>query len=95
MVANIPSELVMCLEIEFNANESPRHWLHIRFQLKTWELVDLVQNSLSQLWKPDYFSDLLGVHLIKVMPLELCFLFNLSSNLLHVGHLSKLSERSH
>ena len=52
--------------------------------------MDLAENDLTHLREVHDFSNLLRIHIIKVMPLELSFLFDLSGDFFDVWHLSKL-----
>ena len=85
----------MCLQIKLDPDQGASKWLYISFQLKARELMYLIQNGFAHFWKVDDLSNLLCVHVVKVLPLELGFLFNLACNVIEVHHLCELSEGSH
>ena len=77
-------------QVDFDLHKSSCQWLHVCFELKAWEPVDLIQYSLAHLWKIDNLSNLLGTHLIEVMPLELCLLLNFTSDVVKMHDLCEL-----
>ena len=44
----------------------------------------LIQNGFAHFWEVDDLSNLLRVHVVKVLPLELGFLFNFACNVIEV-----------
>lgn len=95
VVAHVPSECCVSLQVKFNSHQSSRDRLDISLELEPRELVDLIEDDFAHLREVDNLSDLLSVHIIEMMPLELSFLLNLSRYLLYVRHLCELSEGSH
>ena len=72
----------MCLDIQLNADQSASDGLNIRLELKSGKLVNLVQDCLSHLRMVYDLSNLLGIHVVKMMPLELSLLLNLTGNII-------------
>ena len=57
--------------------------------------MNLVKYGLSHLSEVNNFADLLSIHIIEVMPLELGFFLNLACYFIQMHHLCELSQRSH
>ena len=57
--------------------------------------MDLVQDGLAHLGEANYLADLLCIHVVEVMPLELRLLLDLPGNVVKVHHLSELSQGGH
>jgi len=57
--------------------------------------VDLIKDYFAHLREANYFSDLLGIHIVEMVPLELSFLFDFSGNFFNVWHLTELAKRCH
>jgi len=85
----------MCSQVKLNSYEGSCEWLDVGFEFKSRELVDLVENNFAHFGEADNLAELLSRHVIKVVPLELGFLLNLTGYIFQVEHLSELSQRSH
>lgn len=80
MVALVPDERVMGLKVDFNPDQGSRDGLYIGLKLEAGELVDLIQDCLAHFGDVDDLADLLRIHVIKVVPLELRLLLDLARN---------------
>lgn len=95
MISLVPGERGMSFKVQLDSDECSSHWLNVSFQLKTWEFMNLIENYFTHFREANYFTDLLRIHVVKVMPLELRFLFDLAGDFLNVRHLCELAQRSH
>ena len=95
MVSLIPHKRIVRLHIQLDPHQGARDRHYVSFEFETWKFVDLVQNSFTHLRVVDDLADLLGVHVVEMVPLKLCFLFDFACYILQVHHLSELSQRCH
>ena len=95
VVPGVPREWSVRLQIKLNSYKRPSYWLNVCLKFKSRELVYLIQDNLAHLREAYYLSDLLRVHIIKVVPLELSLLFNFTRNFFDVRHLTELAKRCH
>jgi hypothetical protein len=78
----------LCLPLEirsdgkFNFDDTASYWLNICLEFKAWELMYKFVDDFAHLRELDYLSNLLGAHVIEVLPSELLLLFNLPENFL-------------
>ena len=91
VVSLVPNEGSMGSEIKLNPYQGASDWLDVGFKLESGELMDLIQDCLAHLWEADNVTNLMSIHVVEVMPLELGFLLNLASNVIQMHHLCELS----
>ena len=90
MQSLIPHEVRMGPQVDFDLHKGSCQRLHVCFKLKAWEPVDLIQHSLAHLREINNLANLLGTHLIKVMPLELCLFLYFTSDVVKMHDLREL-----
>lgn len=95
MVPLVPYKRLMRSDVKLDTNQSARDGLNVSFKLKAWQLMDLVQDGLAHLWIVDNFANLLSVHVVEVMPLELRLLFDFAGDIIEVLHLRELTQWGH
>lgn len=95
MVSLVPDERSMGSKIKLNPYQGASDWLDVGFKLEARKLVDLIQDSLTHLGEADNVTNLMGIHVVKVVPLELGLLLNLASNVVEMHHLCELAEGRH
>ena len=91
----VPYERGVGAEVQLYPYQGACDRKDVGFKLEAGELVDLVKNCLAHLWEVDDFTDLLRVHIIEVVPLELSLFLDLTSDIIKVHHLCELTERCH
>jgi len=95
VVALIPHELLVGAHVKLNTHQGASDGLYVSLKLKPGQLVDLVENGLAHLGEVDHLTNLLRIHIVEVVPLELRFFLYLASDVLKVHHLCELAQGCH
>lgn len=91
MDLGLPLEVRSYSQLYFDNSSGDRLTVSLKFKLR--ELVNKFVNDFAHLRELYYFTNLLGSHLIEVLPSKLLFLFNLSQDVFRQAMI--LSKRSH